>query len=183
MLQISETPVSNLDPAQATELSLLVDLEARWENLRKPTSERVGVGIVMKDLSAKQKAYDAFRSRLVAYNKRYTPAHVPELLLNTPSRLGTWCRRMRNLYLRIEHDPHRHCPVHLLEKAYRRADQIGVRVNKSLVRRATPSATIADAIKDLESLVQWCDEVISVAHPGPHSELALLVLHDGSQGS
>jgi hypothetical protein len=180
MPQISEAPVGNLDPTQATELSLLVDLEACWENLRKPTSRHVDVGIAKKYLSAKQKAYDAFRSRLVAYNKRYTPAHVPELLLNTPSRLGTWCRRMRNLYLQMEHDPQGHCPVHLLEKAYRWADQIGVRMNKSLVSRTTPSATIGDAIRDLEALLQWCDELISVAHPGPEPELPLPVPHNDS---
>jgi len=163
MLQNCKAPVGNLDPAQATELALLVDLEARWENLRRPTSEHVDVGIATKNLSTKQKAYDAFRSRLLAYNKRYTPAHVPELLLNTPSRLGTWCLRMRNLYRQMEHDSQGHCPVHLLEKAYCWADLIGARVNKSFVSPTTPSATIGDAIRDLEALVQWCDELIDVA--------------------
>src|SRR5438128_964536 len=129
MLQITKAPIDNLDPVQATELSLLVDLEACWENLRKPASGHVDVGIATKDLSAKQKAYEVFRVKLVAYNKRYTPVHVPELLFNTPTRLGIWCRRMRNLYLQIEHGPRGHCPVHLLEKAYRWADQIGVRLS------------------------------------------------------
>jgi hypothetical protein len=160
MMQNTQAPVATLDPAQATELSLLVDLEACWENLRKPATRDVEVGTARKDLSAKQKAYDAFRIKLVAYNKRYTPAHVPELLLNTPSRLGTWCRKMRNLYAQMENDPHGPCPVHLLEKAYRWADQIGVRMKKSLVSRAAPPATIGDAIKDLEALIQWCDDLI-----------------------
>ena len=35
MPEVKEASVRTLDPAQATELSLLVDLEARWENLRK----------------------------------------------------------------------------------------------------------------------------------------------------
>jgi hypothetical protein len=165
MLQICEAPVGCLDATQAKELWQLVDLEACWENLRKPSSGQLAAGITLKDLSAKQKAYDAFRIRLVAYNKRHTPAHVPELLLNTPSRLGTWCRTMRNLCLQMEHDPQGHCPVHVLKKAYRWADQIGVRMNKSLVSRTAPSATIGEAIRELEGLVQWCDDMNGVAHP------------------
>ena len=35
MPEMREEAVSTLDPAQAAELSLLVDLEAHWENLRK----------------------------------------------------------------------------------------------------------------------------------------------------
>jgi hypothetical protein len=180
MPQISEAPVSNPDRTQATELSLLVDLEAGWENLRKPTSPHLDVAIAMKDLSARQKAYDAFRSRLLAYNKRHTPAHVPELLLNTPSRLGTWCRKMRNLYLQIEHDPQGRCPVHLLEKAHRWADQIGARMNQSRISRATPPATIGDAIRELEVLIQWCDDLINIAPHGPQTELPLPVLRRDS---
>jgi hypothetical protein len=58
-----------------------------------------------EDLQEKQKAYESFHAKLVAYNKRYTPAHVPEMLLNTPSRLAKWCRAMLDLYLRVEHEP------------------------------------------------------------------------------
>jgi hypothetical protein len=81
MPEYAYTPAAPLDLAQASELSLLVDLEARWENLRK-----VAPGYSLQDLQARQKAYDAFHAKLVAYNRRYTPPHVPELLLNT---LGT----------------------------------------------------------------------------------------------
>ncbi len=115
------------------------------------------------DLHCKQKAYDAFRARLVAYNKQYTPAHVPELLLNTPSRLGIWCRTMRDLYLLVEHDPQGHCPVSLLEKAYRWADHVGTRMNKDRVNRSTPPGNIQAAIRDLEALGQWCDDLGRVA--------------------
>jgi hypothetical protein len=167
MTQMSEAPVGNLDPAQATELALLVDLEARWENLREHSPPRAKVEISLKDLSAKQKAYDAFRVRLAAYNKRYKPAHVPELLLNTPRRLGVWCRAMRNLYLQVGHDALVPCPVSLLDKAYRWADQIGVRTAKSLVSRTT----MGDAIRDLEALVRWCEGLTRAAHADPLQEL------------
>lgn len=173
MTQISEVQFANLDPAQATELSLLVDLEACWENLRKAPSRHVDAGPRLKDLSAKQKAYDAFYIRLVAYNKRYTPAHVPELLLNNPSRLGGWCRAMRILFLQRQHDSQARCPLHLLEKAHRWADHIGVRMNGSLLSRPPAPVTMADAIRDLEALVQWCDDRIHAAHPCVQPEMGL----------
>jgi hypothetical protein len=123
------------------------------------------VGSTVQDLLGKQKAYEAFHTKLVAYNHRYTPAHVPELLLNTPSRLGIWCRTMRDLFLKVEHDPQGHCPVHLLEKAYRWADRVSTRMNKDRVSRSSPLGTIRAAIQDLEALVQWCDDLAKVAVP------------------
>jgi hypothetical protein len=159
MQESREASVGNLDPAQATELSLLVDLEARWENLRKTPLRDQDVGSTTQDLQGKQKAYESFRAKLLAYNKMYAPVHVPELLLNTPSRLGKWCRTMRDLYLQVEHDPEGHCPVHLLQKAYRWADRVGVRMNKDRVSRSTAPGTIRAAIRDLEALCQWCDDL------------------------
>jgi hypothetical protein len=177
MPEVKEASVRTLDLAQATELSLLVDLEARWENLRKTPLciSPQGRGEIQagapemrattQDLQGKQKAYEAFHAKLVAYNKRFTPAHVSELLLNTPSRLGTWCRMMRDLYLQVEHDPQGHCPVSLLEKAYRWADQVSIRMNKDRVSRPTPLGTIRAVIRDLEALGQWCDDLGRVAPP------------------
>jgi hypothetical protein len=170
MAQLIEPPPGNLDPAQATELSLLVDLEACWENMRK--SAPLHVRATLLELASRQDACDRFRTRLRAYNKRYAPAHVTDLLLNSPTRLGLWCRAMSNLYRQVEHDPHAHCPAHLLEKAYRWADQIGVRMSKSLVSRATPPATIGDVIRLLEALVEWCGDLIGVASFGPQPEIA-----------
>src|SRR6266849_1935204 len=163
MSEMKEAAVRRLDFAQASEQALLVDLEARWENLRKTPSQAAGEGLTMQDLHAKQKAYDAFHARLVAYNKQYTPAHVPELLLNTPSRLGMWCRTMRDLFLLVEHDPQGHCPVYFLEKAYRWADHVGTRMNKDRVSRSTEPGNIQAAIRNLEALGQWCDDLSRVA--------------------
>ena len=163
MPEMKEASVRTLDPAQASELALLVDLEARWENLRKIPSQAAEAGATMQDLHVKQKAYDAFHARLVAYNKQYTPAHVPELLLNTPFRLGIWCRTMRDLYLLVEQDSQGHCPVYLLEKAYRWADHVGTRMNKDRVNRSTRPSNIQAVIRDLEALGQWCDGLGKVA--------------------
>jgi hypothetical protein len=163
MPEMIEAAVENLGPEQAADLSLLVDLEARWENLRKSASCDPGSFSTTQDLQGKQKAYEAFRAKLAAYNKRHTPAHVPELLLNTPPRLAAWCRTMRDLYLRVEHDPRGHCPAHLLEKAYRWADRIGARMSTGPVKRAAPPDTIGAAIRDLEALGRWCDGLAGVA--------------------
>jgi hypothetical protein len=165
MPEVKEASVRTLDPAQATELSLLVDLEARWENLRNTPLQASEMRATTQDLQGKQKAYEAFRAKLVAYNKHYSPAHVSELLLNTPSRLGTWCRMMRDLYLQVEHDPRGHCPAYLLEKAYRWADQVSNRMNKDRVSRSTPLGTFQAVIRDLETLGQWCDNLGRVGPP------------------
>jgi hypothetical protein len=159
MPEMTKVPLKDLELAQATELSLLVELEARWENLRKTPSPGQEVRPATEDLAGIQRAYDAFRSKLTAYNRRYTPAHVPELLLNTPRRLAVWCRSMQQLYLRVEHDPRARCPVHLLEKAYRCAERVSVRMNKGPVCHPSPPGTIRAAIQDLEALCQWCADL------------------------
>jgi hypothetical protein len=157
MPEIREGIVRQRERAQATELSRLVELEARWENMRRTPARAQETASTTQTLLGVQKAYDAFRSQLVAYNKRYTPAHVPELLLNTPSRLALWCRRMRDLYLELEDEPQIHCPVHLLEKAYRSAERLSARLNTSFLARVAPPATIRAATETLMTLVQWCE--------------------------
>ena len=152
-------PAGSLDLAQVGELSLLVDLEVRWENLRK-----VNLGRNLQDLQARQKAYDAFHAKLVAYNRRYTPTHVTELLLNTPVRLSLWCRRMRDLHRQVEHIPQGHCPVHLLEKAYRCADHLATRLHADPANRPTAlPGTNYDTARALEALAQWCDALAGAA--------------------
>jgi hypothetical protein len=157
MPEIREISVATLDLTQATKLSVLVDLEARWENMRKTQSQPPQQAAAKQDLEGIQKAYQAFRDKLAAYNRQYTPAHVPELLLNTPARLGKWCRTMRDLYSRLGQDPRGHCPVHVLEKAYRSADRISIRTNKDRLSRSTAPSTIETAVLELEALCRWCD--------------------------
>src|SRR5439155_418230 len=124
MAMTLETPVENLPFAQAVELTVLIDSEARWENLRIHPPVTVGMPSTLKELHQKQKAYESFSTKLRVYNKAHKPAHVAELLLNNASRLGKWCWSMRDLVLNIQHDPQAHCPTHLLAKAYRWADRV-----------------------------------------------------------
>ncbi|HWG43544.1 MAG TPA: hypothetical protein VN688_12220 [Gemmataceae bacterium] len=151
------------DPTQAMDLALLVDLEARWENLRVTASPSMEGQPGLQMLAAKQKAYDAFRSKLAAYNKRYRTTHLPELLLNTPARLGLWCRAMRDLYTQVAHVPQAPFPANLMEKAYRWADRVAEKRGKCRISRSNPSSTLQAAILDLEALIQWCADLATVA--------------------
>lgn len=149
-------------PKQAADLAELVELEARWENLRAATSRTAAVRSTTQDLHGMQQAYEAFRARLAAYNKHYPPGHLPEMLLNTPQRLGIWCRRMRDLYVRVEHVPQVRYPVQLLEKAYRCADRIVGRTGKACPLRSTPPGDLQTAIREIEALGQWCEGLAGV---------------------
>ena len=143
--------------AQAAELIVLLDLEARWENLRAARQETPRVSSIARDLLVMQKAYDAFRVQLKAYQASFSPTHVSELLLNTPARLGGWCRQVRDLHLRAGQSAQAHSPVHLLEKAYRWADRLAGRRGKDRVSRATPPGPAEAVFRDLEALAAWCD--------------------------
>ena len=157
---------ARLELAQALELSQLVELEAGWENLRRhPVQQR----LPREDLIEIQRNYEAFHSKLVHYNRQHTPQHVPELLLNTADRLGRWCANMSILFRRVEADPKARCPVHLVEKAYRRAEAIACRMNHAPITRRSPPGSIQAAIEDLEAVRLWCAALPqSPANAKPH---------------
>jgi hypothetical protein len=163
MFATSEAPVQHLSFTQAIELSLLVDLEARWENLRVCLPTEAGRTPTLIELHQKQKAYEAFVAKLGIYNKAHKPAHIAELLLNNASRLGRWCSSMRDLVHQIQDDPHAQCPAHLLAKAYRWADRVADRLNKERIARPTQSLTIPAAIQELDELARWCDSQARIA--------------------
>jgi hypothetical protein len=163
MPEMTEDAVKILEPARAAELSVLVDLEAHWENLRKTPLGASEPASGLRQLKERQKAYEAFRGKLAAYNKRYAPGHVAELLLNNPVRLGRWCRAMRDLYLQVEPDPQGHCPVHLLEKAYRWADRVSALMQTDRITRSPAPDSIRAAIAELEALSLWCDGLVGAA--------------------
>ena len=157
-------PALPLSPVQATELALLVDLEARWENLRQDQVANRGKTLTREELKQIQMAYEAFHGKLVVYNGRYKPAHVPELLLNTAFRFQLWCRSLQSvLAVVLQNDPRVNCPVHLLEKAYRCADRIALRADKERFARPPLSESIAATVQDLDNLAHWCDGLIPVA--------------------
>jgi hypothetical protein len=170
MLEIRDGSEVTYGAEQAAELAALVELEAGWENLRTVASRTPESQATPRDLHGKQKAYETFRAKLAAYNKRYSPPHVPELLLNTAVRLGRWCRTMRDLFLRIESDSRSHCPVQLVEKAYLRADQLAAKARKDRLNRSAAPTTVRAAVQELEAIGRWCD---SLSEPQRLSEPAL----------
>jgi hypothetical protein len=144
-----------LELAQALDLAQLVELEARWENLRifparNPKSD------APLDLADVQRAYESFQRFLLAYNRRYKPQYTPEVLLNTVDRLGRWCASRGTLFGKIEGDPGANCPAELVEKAYRRAERIAGRLCLTPPARRTPPQTIQAAIEDLQIVASWC---------------------------
>ena len=157
MPEVRNVAEEEIGAAQAAELSVLLNLEARWENLRADRSGTPRVTSVTPDLQAMQRAYAAFRAQLKAYQTRFSPTHATELLLNTPARLGSWCRQVRDLHLRAGQGSQTHSPVHLLEKAYRWADRLAGKRGKDRVSRATPPGPAEAVFRDLEALAAWCD--------------------------
>src|SRR4051812_8893642 len=152
-------PAPDLLPARAAELAALVELEARWENLRTAPSRTAEARSTTQDLHTMQKAYEAFRTKLAAFCKHYPPGHVPELLLNTPIRLGLWCRQMRELFRQVADTPQGRYPGQLMEKAYRTADKLAGRWGVPSPPRPAPADDVGAAIRELDALEKWCHDL------------------------
>ena len=88
MPDTSNISVASLAPEQAVDLSILIDLEACWDNLGNISSRPHDGHLTLQSLHQRQKAYDTFIAKLMNYNKRYAPVHVPEQRLNTPGPAG-----------------------------------------------------------------------------------------------
>jgi hypothetical protein len=148
-------PKSDADRASGfVELAVLVDLEARWENVR--ASRKLAGPSTLQELQGNQRAYEVFHAKLVAYNKRYAPPHIPELMVNTPLRLELWCKKMGALFAKL--DGGVPFPAHLLEKAYRLADGIATRQGRDRAARPMP-AGVRLATQELHGLATWCAEL------------------------
>jgi hypothetical protein len=149
-------PELNTAPASfKVDLAMLVDLEARWENLR--ASRTTAGPATLQALQGNQRAYELFHARLVAYNKRYAPPHIPEVLINTPLRLNQWCTKMGALFAELSAAVP--FPDHLMEKAYRLADGIATRQGRDRAPRPTPTTERA-AGQELVGLATWCATLV-----------------------
>jgi hypothetical protein len=156
MSETADTAAGKSATQAAEELHLL-ELEAGWENLRKGPGDDRASDTDGRLLQARQRAYDAFRARLTAYNARHSPAHAPVALLNSPSRLGAWCRRARDLCARAQGVAGVPCPARLVEKAHLAAARLGVRLGMDTPGRTAPPADINAAAGELGALADWCD--------------------------
>src|SRR5690349_19143190 len=95
MPELQANPLS-----RGAKLAELIDLEARWENLRATRTSATPYSL--HELQRNQRAYDLFHTRRAAYNRRYTPRHIPELLINTSVRLEHWCQKLSGLFATLD---------------------------------------------------------------------------------
>jgi hypothetical protein len=152
---MSESPANR---HSRSELVVLVELEARWENLR--ASRPSGRPASLQELQTIQRAYEAFHGKLIAYNRSHAPAHVPELLINTSVRLEQWCNRMSALFTGVAERVADGVafPTQLLEKAYRLADGIATRRKCDCASRPASGGERSPA-RELDALAKWCAEL------------------------
>jgi hypothetical protein len=146
---LTEPNAARLTPAQATELAALLDLQARWECLLADSAAGATI-----DLSGRQKAYEAFRSRRSGYEARYGPAGVPEGTVSTASRLAGWGRAMAAVLRQA--DPGGACPIHLLEKTQRMAGRLATRLGRTPVTKGS-RGDMADAVREMDAVIVWCE--------------------------
>ena len=162
---MSERSAEQLAPAQAADLAAVIDSQARWENMRCDPPHAGDNSSAA--LQARQKAYDAFRTRLAAYTAKFRAAQVPEPTLNTPERVAVWCRAVRAVLLRAEPAAGAH-PAHVVAKAYRLAERIAARTGNPAPERAAAD----DAVRALDAVIAWCDVLVGPAQltlkPAPH---------------
>jgi hypothetical protein len=154
---MNESAAERLDPVRAADLTRVLDLQSRWENMRAEGVDST------PQLQSLQKAFEAYRMRLVEYTARHRSDQVPDLSPSGPSRLGAWCRAVRAVCRRAaegcEH------PAHVVSKAQRLADRIAARVSAARVDRQPPPSDMAGVIRELDALILWCDRLIVPAGP------------------
>jgi hypothetical protein len=153
---MSAATPANLGPTQADALAILLELEAHWMNV--PTAVTTeSARAMLAGLVAKQKAFDAYRAQLVAYNQRFRPTYDGLRPVGTPARLAAWCRTMADVYQRAGHAE---CPVDLLEQVHRCADRLSARLKRDRFCRPAPLKTTADAIAAFSTVAEWCDTLL-----------------------
>jgi hypothetical protein len=146
--QLNETAAAKLDPVRAADLTRVLDLQSRWENLRAE------VGDSMTHLQPLQKAFETYRARRAEYVARYRSEHIPDLSPSGPERLGAWCRAVCALLRRAGECE---CPANTVVKALRMADRISARVKVEQVGRESPPHDAAGAIQQLDAIISWCE--------------------------
>src|SRR4051794_22201844 len=91
--------------SRAVDLASLLELEARWENLRPDRSGPADQQSTHRDLTRVQQAYEAFRVKMAEYNKKHNSDYVAAAQQQTSVRLALWLRKMRDVYREVEHAP------------------------------------------------------------------------------
>lgn len=161
MSQISESAVAHLDAAQALELVRVLEIQAYWENLRESVGQK---DLPTSHLKDRQKAYEAYRSRLAAYTAKYRTFPLPELTQNSPKWAVQWFRVVQAVLQRTKDAPVGELPAELLAKAHRLADRIATRLKKVPLEPFTRATTWDAAVAQIETLIAASGES-AVAEP------------------
>jgi hypothetical protein len=147
MIRMTESAVEGLTQARAAELARVLELQAEWENLAAEPQDST------TRLQGVQRAFDVYRSRLLAYTGRENGQAIPELILNKSTRLRVWCRTVRAILLRAEGPAF---PTHIMAKAQRVVGRLAARF--AIEPAATAGATdLAGAIRQLDGVIAWCE--------------------------
>ena len=104
-------------------------------------------------LQGVHRAFDVYRSRLLAYTGRDNGQAIPELALIKSTRLRAWCRTVRAVLLRADGPA---IPTHTMAKAHRVVGRLASRF--AIEPPATTGATdLAEAIRQLVGVIAWCE--------------------------
>ena len=155
MSHMSETAVAHLDAAQALELVRVMELQAFWENLRETVGQK---DLPTSHLKDRQRAYEAYRSRLAAYTTKYRTFPLPELTQNSPKWVAQWFRVVKAILQRTADAATNEIPLQLLAKTHRLADRILVRLKKTPLASFTAPTTWEAALAQLDTLVAVTSE-------------------------
>jgi len=71
---LDQPPFAQLSAPQANALAAVLELEAVWENVPVAAAGTT-TGELLRGLTAKQRAFDAYRAQQLAYNRQFRPAH------------------------------------------------------------------------------------------------------------
>ncbi len=156
MPPLTESAAEKLTPEQATAMVRVLELQAGWEALLKDKGQKDN----QAGLRDRQKAHDAFQIAWSEYVAKYRASQLPEPTHNVPDRLAVWCHTLRVVFERAE----RGDPFHLMAKVYRLADRIAMKLGKEPVERK-PVVDLAAAIRELEVVIAWSDELVKLLRP------------------
>jgi hypothetical protein len=169
--QFIESSAERLDPVQAAELARVLDLQSRWENMRADCGDST------TRLQSLQRAFEAYRVRLTEYKTRHRSHEIPDQSPSSPDRLGAWCRMVRVLFTRAAEG--NECPAQVVTKAWRLADRIAARAKLEPVGRESPAGNMAEAIRQLDVLIAWCDMQVAPRPLWPQKGGAVYEVGDG----
>ncbi len=159
MSQMCESAGKKLTPEQAADLSRLLELLTRWENMRDDpaTVEGINAPALLLD---RQRAYELYQVHLRTYSTRYKTSQMPAVTTNTPAHIGDWLRAVRAIWRRAESKVGDDTPVHILEKAYRLVDRTADRLKTDRFVRTTKIHGVPAAVGELEAVIDWCDRLV-----------------------